>query len=122
MGPFKNNQMKKVLVLVLSLVCISAFAQKQSKWIEVQCIDIPKSAVIKEGTTKTGNPKYWFEFSKIGNVPVSPGSAEKFKSGEVVLQLVKWQHKETGQYKYTTRQKKGKKQTLNIDLLTIFQQ
>lgn len=114
--------MKKILMLVLSLMCISAFAQKQSKWVEVQCIDIPKSAVLKEGTTKTGNPKYWFEFAKIGEVTVSQGSAEKFKSGEVVLQLVKWQHKETNEYKYTTRQKKGKKQTLNIDLLTIFQQ
>lgn len=88
----------------------------------MQCIDIPKGAVLKEGVTKTGNPKYWFEFTKIGNVAVSPNSAEKFKSGEVVLQLVKWQHKETKEYKYTTRQKKGKKETLNIDLLTIFQQ
>ena len=114
--------MKKILLLVLSLVCVSAFAQKESKWIEMQCIDIPKSAVLNEGTTKTGNVKYWFEFDKIGKVTVSPGSAEKFKSGDVVLQLVKWQHKETKEYKYTTRQKKGKKETKNIDLLTIFKQ
>lgn len=105
------------MVLFVSIASIA----KESPWVEMQCIDIPKNAVIKEGKTESGNPKYWFEFDQIGKVTVSPGSAEKFKSGEVTLQLVKWRHKENGKYKYSVRQKKGSKETKNIDLLTIFQ-
>lgn len=121
MRPFlKTPKMKKIAILILSLICVSAFAQRESKWVELQCIDIPQGAALQQGTTSSGNAKYWFEFDQIGKVSVSPGSAEKYKSGEAVLQLVKWQHKETKDYKYSIRQKKGHKQTKNIDLLTIF--
>lgn len=114
--------MKKLLTIIFLLVSVSAFAQRESKWVEMQCIDIPKGALLQHGKTSSGNDKYWFEFDIIGRVAVSPSSAEKFHSGEAVLQLVKWRHKETNEYKYSVRQKKGKKETKNIDLLTIFKQ
>ena len=116
------------LFIISVLFCCSASAiaeaRENSKWVEQQCIDLPKGILLHEGKTSSGNPKYWFEFDKIGKVTVSPGSAEKYQDGLVTLQLVKWRHKETGEYKYSIRQKKGseKKQTLNIDLLTIFNQ
>ena len=111
-------------ILVSAGMSVIAEAKENSKWVEQQCIDLPKSILLHEGKTSSGNPKYWFEFDKIGKVTVSPGSAEKYQDGLVTLQLVKWRHKETGEYKYSIRQKKGseKKQTLNIDLLTIFNQ
>lgn len=111
-------------ILVSTSMSVIAEAKENSKWVEQQCIDLPKGILLHEGKTSSGNPKYWFEFDKIGKVTVSPGSAEKYQDGLVTLQLVKWRHKETGEYKYSIRQKKGseKKQTLNIDLLTIFNQ
>lgn len=111
-------------ILVSAGMSVIAEAKENSKWVEQQCIDLPKGILLHEGKTSSGNPKYWFEFDKIGKVTVSPGSAEKYQDGLVTLQLVKWRHKETGEYKYSIRQKKGseKKQTLNIDLLTIFNQ
>lgn len=113
-----------IAILTMFAVCGIAEAKENSKWVEQQCIDLPKGILLHEGKTSSGNPKYWFEFDKIGKVTVSPGSAEKYQDDLVTLQLVKWRHKETGEYKYSIRQKKGseKKQTLNIDLLTIFNQ
>ena len=111
----------KKLALILSLLVISSICfAKESVWKEMQCIDIPSNAVLKEGTTTTGNPKYWFEFDQIGKVSVSASSAIQFKEKKVTLQLVKWQNKENGEYKYSIRQKKNSKETKNIDLLTIF--
>lgn len=94
----------------------------EDKWVEMQCIDIPAKAHVHEGTTRTGNEKYWFEFDLIGKISIPPGSAKKYMAGEVTLQLVKWYNKETKEYKYTVRQKRGTKETKNIDLLTIFKQ
>lgn len=112
--------MKKILFLALLFACTLAFAN-ESKWVEMQCIDIPPKAHVHEGTTKTGNEKYWFEFELIGKISIPPSSAKKYMAGEVTLQLVKWYNKETKEYKYTVRQKRGTKETKNIDLLTIFQ-
>jgi hypothetical protein len=122
--------MKKIFAIVVVAMatvfsCVTANAQevkKESPWVEVQVVDIPFEAVIHEGVTKNGNPKFWFEFSNIGNVTVSPGNAEKFKKQETVLVLVKWENKETGKFKYTTRQKNGRtaKVTPNVDLNTLF--
>jgi hypothetical protein len=122
--------MKKIFAIVVVAMatvfsCVTANAQevnKESPWVEVQVVDIPFEAVIHEGVTKSGNPKFSFEFSSIGNVTVSPGNAEKFKKQETVLVLVKWENKETGKFKYTTRQKNGRtaKVTPNVDLNTLF--
>lgn len=112
--------MKKILFLALLFVCTLAFAD-ESKWVEMQCIDIPAGATVHEGTSKSGNAKYWFEFDLIGKISIPPGSAEKYKAGKVTLQLVKWYNKETKEYRYSIRQKKDHKETKNIDLLTIFQ-
>lgn len=113
--------MKKILFLALLFACTLVFAN-ESKWVEMQCIDIPTGATVHEGTSKSGNTKYWFEFDLIGKISIPPSSAEKYRAGEVTLQLVKWYNKETKEYKYTVRQKRGTKETKNIDLLTIFKQ
>ena len=94
----------------------------EDKWVEMQCVDIPAKACVHEGTTMTGNEKYWFEFDLIGEISIPSDSAPKYMAGEVTLQLVKWYNKETKEYKYTVRQKRGTKETKNIDLLTIFKQ
>lgn len=122
--------MKKIFAIMVVAMAtmvsgINSNAQevkKESPWVEIQQVDIPFEAVIHEGVTKSGNPKFWFEFSNIGNVTVSPGNAEKFKKQETILVLVKWENKETGKFKYTTRQKNGRtaKVTPNVDLNTLF--
>lgn len=89
---------------------------------EIQKVEIPAGTNIHEGITRNGNPKYWIEVSGI-QVTVSAGSAAKFKEGQVKLELVKWQHKDTGAFKYSTRQVKSasaKKESKNIDLSKLF--
>ena len=117
--------MKKILVIavvaLMSVVNTVVAQQKQdSPWKEVQVVEIPAGQTIHEGVTKNGNPKFWFEFGEI-KVNVSPGSATKYKANQVTLLLVKWQHSETGKYKYSCRQKSvAKKSTPNVDLNNLF--
>lgn len=93
---------------------------QQSPWKEVQVVEIPSGQTLHEGVTKNGNPKYWFDFKGL-QVTVSLGNATKYKTNEVTLVLVKWQHKDTGNYKYSTRQKdKPKSEPVNIDITTLF--
>lgn len=112
--------MKRLTTLLLAILMCACVSAKESKWVEQQCVDLPSGVKMEKGTTSSGNVKYWFEFDQIGKVTVSPSSAEKYLAGEITLQLVKWRHVDTGEYKYSIRQKKGSKQTKNIDLLTIF--
>lgn len=116
--------MKKILVIAVALMSVvnTVVAQQKqdSPWKEVQVVEIPQGQRIYEGVTKSGNPKYWFEFGDL-KVSVSPGSAVKYKANKVTLLLVKWQHSESGKYKYSTRQKStAKKSTPNIDLNNLF--
>lgn len=116
--------MKKIIVIavaLLSVVNTVVAQQKQdSPWKEVQVVEIPQGQRIYEGVTKGGNPKYWFQFGEL-KVNVSPGSAIKYKEGATKLLLVKWQHKDTGKYKYSIRQKERvKKNTPNVDLNSLF--
>lgn len=116
--------MKKILVILAVIMSVNfAVAQqtkKESPWTEIQVVEIPQGQRIYEGVTKSGNPKYWFEFGEL-KVNVSPGSATKYKNNTTTLLLVKWQHKETQAIKYSTRQKeRAKKNTLNIDLNNLF--
>lgn len=120
--------MKKIFaIMVVAMATMvsginsNAQEKKESPWVEVQQVDIPAGQDIQEGVTKSGNPKYWFEFANIGKVTVSPGSAAKYRSGEVTLILVKWQHKEKGTFKYSIRQKsRAGKVTPDVDLSVIF--
>ena len=121
--------MKKIFAIVVVAVAtmvsgINSNAQekKESPWVEIQVVDIPFEAVIHEGVTRNNNPKFWFEFPNIGNVTISEGNAKKFKAREVTIVLVKWENKETGKFKYSTRQKNGRtaKVTPNVDLNTLF--
>lgn len=120
--------MKKIFAIVVvamatvfSGVTSNAQEKKESPWVEIQQVDIPAGQTVYEGITKSGNPKYWMEFPNIGKLTVSPGSAVKYKNGEVTLVLVKWQHKENNSYKYSIRQKKGAtKVTPNIDITALF--
>lgn len=116
--------MKKLLVIAVALMSVvnTVVAQQKqdSPWKEVQVVEIPAGQTLHEGLTKNGNPKYWFDFKGL-QVPVSSGNATKYKTNEVTLVLVKWQHKDTGNYKYSTRQKdKPKSEPVNIDITTLF--
>lgn len=116
--------MKKIIVIAVALMSVvnTVVAQQKqdSPWKEVQVVEIPAGQTVHEGVTKNGNPKFWFEFGEI-KVNVSPGSAAKYKTNQVTLLLVKWQHSETGKYKYSTRQKSAaKKSTPNVDLTNLF--
>lgn len=116
--------MKKILVIAVALMSVvnTVVAQQKqdSPWKEVQVVEIPAGQTIYEGVTKNGNPKFWFEFGDL-KVNVSPGSAAKYKANQVTLLLVKWQHSESGKYKYSCRQKStAKKSTPNIDLNSLF--
>lgn len=116
--------MKKILVIVVALMSVvnTVVAQQKqdSPWKEVQVVEIPAGQTVHEGVTKNGNPKFWFEFGEL-KVNVSPSSAAKYKANTTTLLLVKWQHSETGKYKYSTRQKSvAKKSTPNVDLTNLF--
>lgn len=120
--------MKKIFAIIVvaaaamvSGINSNAQEKKESPWVEVQQVDIPAGQTVHEGVTKSGNPKFWFEFANIGKVTVSPGSAAKYRSGEVTLILVKWQHKEKGTFKYSVRQKsRAGKITPDVDLRVVF--
>lgn len=116
--------MKKILVILAVILGVNfAVAQqtkKESPWKEIQTIEIPAGQPIHVGVTSKGNPKYWFTFGDL-DVTVSEANATKYKAGEVTLLLVKWQHKETRKFRYTTKQKKVvKKETPNLDLTKLF--
>ena len=118
--------MKKfVVMLVVGLISIMGLsASENSPWREIQTVEIPNSVEVHFGTTKSGNPKAWIELPEVGNVSVSPKSAEKFKAGEVKLELVKWYNDTTKKYRYSTRQVRGatstSKESKNIDLGRVF--
>lgn len=118
--------MKKfIVVLIAGLMSIVGLsAPKNSPWKEIQSVEIPSGTQIHEGTTRSGNPKCWIVIDGDTKVSVSPKSAEKFKAGQVKLELVKWQNLETGKFKYSTRQVKGSgastKESKNIDLRRAF--
>lgn len=119
--------MKKIYaILIVALAtmfsCVTSNAQEknESKWVEIQEVEIPFGLDIHEGLTRKGNPKYWFTFDEIGNVPISEGNVKHYLNQTKTIVLVKWE--KSGKYKYTTRQKKGesKKVTPNMDLTTLF--
>lgn len=101
---------KFIIALIVGLMSVVGLsARENSPWREVQTVVIPQSVQIHTGVTKSGNPKAWIELPEVGKVTVSPTSAEKFKSGEVKLELVKWYRDDTKAYKYSVRQVKGSK-------------
>lgn len=117
--------MKKfILALIVGLMSVVGLcAPKNSPWKEIQTVEIPANVEIHEGTTKSGNAKCWIVIDGNTSVSVSPSNAEKFKKGEVKLELVKWQNIENGKFKYSTRQVKGStsaKESKNIDLGRVF--
>ena len=113
---------KALLIGAIALLSINAYSQSNSKksdWQEVQTVVLPSDVTIHEGVTRTGNPKYWIEIEDI-KVPVSPGTANKFKMHQVQVELVKWEN--NGKFKYSTRQVKGSStsKSKNIDLMGLF--
>lgn len=121
--------MKKIFAFIVVAMAtmvsgINSNAQevkKESPWVEVQVVDIPFGQTVFAGVTKNGNPKAWFEFGDL-KVMVSPNNGAKYSKKEVELVLVKWQHKETGKFKYTTRQKYGRQAKVvpNVNLDNLF--
>ena len=97
-------------------------AAPDSPWVVVQAVDLPYTYTILEGTTRTGNPKYWIDFPDIGSITVSATNVAKYRSKQVVLELVKWQNKDTQAFRYSIRQKKGaKKKVPDIDLSKLIE-
>ena len=138
-----------ILTLIVGLMSVIGLcAPKNSPWREIQIVEIPASTEISFGVTRSGNPKAWIALEGIGNVSVSPKSAEKFnnpkawialegignvsvspksaekfKAGQVKLELVKWYNDSTKKYRYSTRQVKGSvptREEKNIDLSKVF--
>lgn len=96
-------------------------AKGDSPWVEVQTVVLPHNVEIHEGLTRNGNPKAWIVIEDM-NITVSPSNVEKWRKGEVELELVKWQHKEKGTFRYSTRQVKSASasKSKNIDLMGLF--
>lgn len=116
--------MRKILVILAVILGVNFAVAQQTKnespWAEIQVVEIPAGQPIHAGVTSKGNPKYWFTFGDL-DITVSRSNATKYKSGEITLLLVKWQHKNTGKYKYSIRQKeRAKKNTPNVDLNSLF--
>ena len=119
--------MKKFIVmLIVGLISIVGLcAPKNSPWKEIQTVVIPRTTEVHFGTTRNGNPKAWISIEGIGDITVSPKSAEKFQAGTVKLELVKWYREDTKAYKYSIRQVKdsstsSSSKSKNIDLNKVF--
>lgn len=105
--------MKKFLVILLLLTFTIPVIAKDN-WVEVQTVEIPQGTPVYYRATDSGNIQYYFRIN--GNViTVSKTNAEKFVSGEVRLELVKWFNRDTQKYKYSVR-----RLVQNIDLSTVF--
>lgn len=102
-----------MLIALMALVSvISAGAQTSEKSTKatsteiLQTTTVPVGTTIHEGTTKSGNPKFWITL-KVGdqsvNVTVSQSLAVKFKAGTAKIEVVKRKNKTTGKITYTSR-------------------
>lgn len=117
--------MKKFIVLLIVglISSVGLCAPKNSPWREIQTVIIPQTVEIHEGTTRSGNAKFWIEVEGV-KVAVAPTNASKFRRGEVKLELVKWYREDTKSYKYSVRQVKDSKSSKsgdkNINLNTVF--
>ena len=109
--------MKRFIVAILcgALLALNLSAKGNSNWVVEQTTIIPQSVTINEGTTRSGNPKCWIVIEDM-KVNVSPSNADKFKKGEIKLELVKWRNSETNKVKYSTRQVGGRKSSSTKDL------
>ena len=108
--------MKKLIFLFLfCLFPIIAFC-KSTEWIETQSIIVPDGTPLHYYYTEKGNIKYVISIKDI-EVSVSKANAEKYLNGLCKLEIVKWYNKNTGKYKYTTRQYKPSN---DVDLQTLF--
>ena len=104
--------------MILALIPIVSNA-KVSEWTEIQSVVVPVNTPLYYKFTEKGNVQYFLKLEHIGNVTVSKSNAEKFLTGEIQLELVKWQNKiEPTKFKYTVRQYKPSQS--NIDLRDVF--
>lgn len=119
--------MKHILFIIALMGAIGNLnaqdkSEKKSKssWEVSQTVELPANVKIFTGVTKSGNPKAWVELPDIGKVTVSPTNAEKYKAGEIKLELVKWKDKD--KIKYTIRKLggRGNKQVSDVDLSKLF--
>lgn len=81
-------------------------------------VRVPRDTPLYSTKTDSGDMKYTLRILGYG-IPVSKTNAEKYLSGAIDLEVVKWYNKATGKYKYTTRQYKP---SHNIDLQTVFKE
>lgn len=105
--------MKKLIITAAALI-LSLTAS--AKWVEQQTRTI-NNPVVHQGTTKSGNVKYYIVISdgvKDKEVSVSKGNAS---ASQIVL--VKWVDDETNKVRYSTRSAKQKQTTPNFDINKI---
>jgi len=113
-----------MFLCTLSFIGYAQTPEKEEKTVILQTVEL-KTPKIHEGTTRNGNPKYWIVISdgeRTINVSVSEGNAKKAQKGEITLELVKRQNKETGKITYSTRQLGGARRgsgTPDIDIKNI---
>ncbi len=113
--------MKRILIILAMLVLpILSFA-KDSDWVELQTVVIPQDTKVYEGTTKSGNQKFWIVIGKDTKVSVSKSNAEKLQKGEEIL-LIKWQNQTTKKIRYSTRSLRGASRVSieDLDLNKVF--
>lgn len=110
---------KYILSLLFALISILSIAKGPTEWIEIQSVVIPNNTPIYYKYSTTGKIQYFLQLTKIGSVSISKTNAEKFLSGEIQLELVKWQSRlDSHKYKYTIRQYKP--QESDVDLNDLF--
>ena len=112
--------MKHIILTVALILMSTTIFAKPSDWRAIQAVVLPSDTVVYEGVTKNGNAKYWIDVKGI-KISISEANAEKLKSGEAQIELVKWVNIKTDEYKYTTRRKVTPKPvTPNLDLTKLF--
>lgn len=108
--------MKRLILFVILVAIPLILFARVSDWVEVQVVKVPKGTVLYTTRTDTGKIKYTLRIMGLG-IPVSASNAEKYLAGDIDLEVVKWYNKNTGKYRYTTRQHKV---STDIDLEQYF--
>lgn len=108
--------MKKFIVWAIAMLISVAIAGAQTtkeseKTTILQTVEVPTGTQLHEGTTKTGNPKFWVTM-QVGDqsvkISVSPSLAKKHQSGSAKIEIVKRKNNQTGKISYSSRTAGGR--------------
>jgi hypothetical protein len=106
--------MKKFIISVfLLLASLTMFGET---WKETKVIDVPTTAKVEQGTTKTGKTKYFIvigDGDKTKQVTVSENNVKHLQKHDNSIVLVIWQS-ETGKQRFSTRLKNAAKKETSV--------